>query len=80
MKRTLQIWKMQWKNNNDIKSYNSFQLCKTTLNSFIRTRCILISQANKRRKKCVKVFDNINFFFVHEDTRPHSHLLVFIGI
>ena len=80
MKRAMPIWKIQWKDNNDIKSCNNIQLCKKALSSLIRTRFILISKVFNKRKKRVKIFDNINFFFVLEDTCPHSNLLVFIGI
>ena len=35
MKRVMLIWRMQWKDNNEIKSRNSIQLYKEGLNSFI---------------------------------------------
>ena len=35
MKRVLLIWRMQWKDKDDIKSSNSIQLCKEALNSLI---------------------------------------------
>ena len=80
MKRTMSIWKMQWKDNNEIKSCNNIQLYKESLNNLIKTRFILISKVFNKRKKCVKIFDSFNFYFVLGDTCSHRHLLVFKGI
>ena len=72
MKRAIPMLKMQWKDNNDIKSCDSIQLCKIALNSIFRTRLILISKQDKRRKKHVKILrtkDKINHLYKSFDVK-----------